>query len=188
MKKNIGATLTLYPTPVTVVGTVADGRVNWMLAAHVGIIGHDRIMLSLFKKHYTNAGVKQSRRVSVSMVCETMLTKADYVGCVSGSKTDKSGVFAFHTGESGTPVIDESPLVMECEVTDNYETDTFDNFICKIINTYVDENYLNDKGKPDYNLLKPVLFEMPNYTYLRTGDVIGKCTTFGLNYKTEEKL
>ena len=37
---------------------------------------------------------------------------------------------------------------------------------------------LNDKGKPDYTAIKPVLFEFPNYQYLRTGDVIGKCLSF----------
>ncbi len=74
---------------------------------------------------------------------------------------------------------------MECEVVDNYETETFDNFICKITATYADENILNSKGKPDYNKLKPVLFEMPNYTYLRTGEEIAKCTTLGKEYKQE---
>ncbi len=57
MKKNIGNTLALYPTPAVVVGTEVRGKVNWLLVAHVGIIGHDRIMLSMFKKHYTNEGV-----------------------------------------------------------------------------------------------------------------------------------
>lgn len=185
MKKNIGATLALYPTPVVVVGTEVNGKVNWLLAAHVGIIGHDRIMLSLFNKHYTNEGVRQTGKVSVNMVSEAMLERADYVGCESGAKTDKSGVFSYRKGEGGTPVIDESPLVMECEVVDNYETETFDNFICRITNTYVDENCLNEKGKPDYVKLRPVLFEMPNYTYMRTGGVIGKCTSFGQNYKKE---
>ena len=116
-----------------------------------------------------------------------MLERADYVGCTSGAKADKSDVFVYHMGEAGTPVIDESPLVMECEVVDNYETETFDNFICKITNTYVDEDCLNEKGKPDYDKLKPVLFEMPNYTYLRTGDTIGKCTSFGKEYKKDEQ-
>lgn len=55
-------------------------------------------------------------------------------------------IFSYHCGEAGTPVIDESPLVMECEVVDNYETEDFDNFICKIANTYAEENILNDKG------------------------------------------
>lgn len=187
MKKNIGNVMALYPTPAVVVGTKVNGRVNWLLVAHVGIIGHDRIMLSMFKKHYTNEGVKQTGKVSVNMVNRAMLERADYVGCTSGVKSDKSDVFAYHWGEAGTPIIDDSHLVMECEVVDNYETDTFDNFICKITNTCVDENYLNEKGKPDYNKLKPVLFEMPNYTYLCTGETIGKCTSFGKEYRTEEQ-
>lgn len=183
MKKNIGATLALYPTPAVVVGTEVDGKVNWLLVAHVGIIGHDCIMLSMHKAHYTNQGVKATGKVSVNMVDEAMLKRADYVGCVSGAKADKSDVFTYHWGEDGTPVIDESPLVMECQVTDNYETETFDNFICQITNTYAEENILNEKGKPDYSKLKPVLFEMPNYTYLRTGDEIAKCTTLGRELK-----
>ena len=169
MKKNIGNVLALYPTPAVVVGTEVNGKVNWLLVAHVGIIGHDQIMLSLFKKHYSNEGVKQTGKVSVNMVNEAMLERADYVGCVGGAKADKSDVFIYHKGEAGTPVIDESPLVMECEVVDNYETD------------------LNEKGKPDYDKLKPVLFEMPNYTYLRTGETIGKCTSFGEAYRKEEQ-
>ena len=56
MKKNIGNVLALYPTPAVVVGTEVNGKVNWLLVAHVGIIGHDQIMLSMFKKHYTNEG------------------------------------------------------------------------------------------------------------------------------------
>ena len=157
MKKNIGNVLALYPTPAVVVGTEVNGKVNWLLVAHVGIIGHDQIMLSMFKKHYTNEGVKQTGKVSVNMVNEAMLDRADYVGCASGAKADKSDIFVYHLGEAGMPVIDESPLVMECEVVDNYETETFDNFICKITNTYVDEDCLNEKGKPDYDKLKPVL-------------------------------
>ena len=183
MKKNIGNVLALYPTPAVVVGTEVNGKVNWLLVAHVGIIGHDQIMLSLFKKHYSNEGVKQTGKVSVNMVNEAMLERADYVGCISGAKADKSEVFVWHRGEAGTPVIDESPLVMECEVVDNYETETFDNFICKITDTYVDEDCLNEKGKPDYDKVKPVLFEMPNYTYLRAGEAIGKCTSFGKMYR-----
>ena len=39
MKQNIGQKLALYPTPATVVGTVGEeGKVNWLLVAHVGIV------------------------------------------------------------------------------------------------------------------------------------------------------
>jgi len=183
MKKCIGPKLCLYPTPAVVVGTIVDGKVNWVLVGHLGIIGHDRILISLANAHYTNQGVKASGRLSVNIIDEALLERADYVGCVSGAKTDKSAVFGYHISELGTPMIDDSPLVMDCEVTDNYETDSFDNFICKISATYADENILNDEGKVEYTKLKPVLFEMPTYSYLRTGDVVAKCTTLGRKYR-----
>ena len=174
-KRNIGNKLALYPMPVTVVGAEVNGKVNWLLVAHTGIIGHDRILVSMSNRHYTNQGIKASRKLSVNMVSRTMLSKADYVGSVSGTDTDKSHVFQFHWGENGTPVIDESPLTMECDVVDIYETEGFDNFICSIANTYAIPEMLNDKGKLDYTRLKPVLFEFPAYSYIATGEVIGKC-------------
>lgn len=178
MQKNIGSLLALYPTPVTVVGTKTGDRVNWLQVAHVGIIGHDRILISLAKAHYTNQGIKDTGKVSVALVDQKMLPKVDYIGSVSGAKEDKSEVFVWHEGENGAPIIDESPLVLECEVTDNYETDTFDNFILKINATYVEEGKLDEKGKPDYEKIAPVLFEFPTYSYISSGKVIGKCLSF----------
>ncbi|SDF37553.1 flavin reductase family protein [Sporomusa acidovorans] len=179
MKNNIGTGLALYPTPLAVVGTMVNGKPNYTLVGHLGIIGHNRIMVSLAKPHYANQGIKETRSLTVSIVDETMLKKADYVGCVSGSKTDKSTVFDYHTGETGSPIIDEAPVVMECIVDDIYETDGFESFICKILSVYAEEAILTENGKIDYHSLKPVLFEMPTYEYLRTGDVIGKCKSFG---------
>ena len=109
------------------------------------------------------------------MVSHEMLAKADYVGSVSGDRVDKSHVFAYHWGDGGTPVIDSSPLMMECRVDDIYETDGFDNFICSISCTYVAPEMLDDSGRIDYTRLKPVLFEMPTYSYMATGEVIGPC-------------
>jgi hypothetical protein len=174
-KKNIGKRLALYPMPVTVVGAESDGKVNWLLVAHTGIIGHDRILVSMNKNHYTNQWIRKSKKLSVNLVSREMLPKADYVGSVSGASVDKSRVFDYHWGENGTPVIDASPLTMECDVEDIYETDGFDNFICSVANTYVAPEMLDDNGKPDYTRLKPVLFEFPTYSYIATGEVIGKC-------------
>lgn len=174
-KKNIGNRLVLYPMPVTVVGAEVNGKVNWLLVAHVGIIGHDRIMVSMSNKHYTNKGIIESGKLSLNLVDRKMLPKADYVGSVSGANTDKSHEFPFHWGKNGSPVIDASPLVMECNVVDIYKSDGFDNFICSIANTYADPDILDGNGKIDYTRLKPVLFEFPTYSYIATGEVIGKC-------------
>ncbi len=179
MKKQIGNTLALYPTPLVVVGTMMNGKPNWLLAGHIGIIGHDRVMVSLAKPHYTNRGIKASRALSINIVDEALLPKADYVGCISGSKQDKSEVFPYQIGEAGVPVINAAPVSMSCTVEDIYETGGFESFICKIAATYAEESVLTAEGKIDYRALKPVLFEFPTYEYLKTGDVIGKCRSWG---------
>ena len=174
-KKNIGNLLALYPKPMTVVGAEVEGKVNWLVVGHTGIIGHDRILVSMSKNHYTNQGIKDSKKLSINLVSREMLPKADYVGSVSGASVDKSNVFDYHWGENGTPVIDASPLTMECDVVDIYETEGFDNFICSVANTYVAPDVLDADGKLDYTRLKPVLFEFPTYSYIATGEIIGKC-------------
>lgn len=178
MKRNLGSLLALYPMPVTIVGTMIEEKVNWMQVAHVGIIGHDRIMISCMKNHYTNKGIKESGIVSVNLVNEAMLPKVDYVGSVTGAKEDKSNVFAWYADENKAPIIEEAPLAMACEVVDNYETETFDNFILKINATYVEEDKIREDGKPDYDKLNLVLFEFPTYSYIKSGEVIGKCLSF----------
>ena len=174
-KQNIGSVLVLYPKPMTVIGAEVDGKVNWLVVGHTGIIGHDRILVSMSKSHYTNQGIKESKKLSINLVSREMLPKADYVGSVSGASVDKSEVFEYHWGENGTPVIDASPLTMECDVVDIYETEGFDNFVCSIVNTYAAPDVLGADGKLDYLRLKPVLFEFPTYSYLATGEIIGKC-------------
>lgn len=174
-KKNIGPLVALYPKPLTVVGAEVAGKVNWLVVGHTGIIGHDRILVSLSRNHYTCRGIRQSGKFSINLVSRDMLPKADYVGSVSGSSVDKSEVFDYHWGENGTPVIDMSPLSMECDVVDVYETDGFDNFIGSVVNTYASSEVLDEHGQLDYTRLKPVLFESPTYSYLATGEVIGRC-------------
>lgn len=174
-KENIGSLVALYPKPLTVVGAEVNGKVNWLVVGHTGIIVHNRIILSMSDKHYTNKGIHQTGRLSINIVSREMLPKADYAGSVSGADTDKSTLFAYHIGENGAPLIDESPLSMECKVVDKFKTDGFDNFICEVAATYVAKDMLNDNGRPDYTRLKPVLFEFPTYSYLATGEVIGRC-------------
>ena len=181
MKKNIGSKLALYPTPLVVVGTMVNGKPNWTLVGHLGIIGHDRVMVSMSDTHYSNKGIREMKALSINIVDEAMLPKADHTGCVSGEKEDKSELFAYHIAAGGVPIIDEAPVSMACTVDDIYKTEGFESFICKIAATYAEETVLDEKGRLDYTALKPVLFEMPTYQYLRTGDVIAPCMS--LNQK-----
>ena len=135
-------------------------------------------MVSLAALHFINRKIKETKKLSINLVDERILPKADYVGSVSGGKTDKSNVFTYEVGDAGAPVIRDAPLTMECSVLDVYETPNFESFICTIDNTYVSEEHLDADGKINYNTLKPVLFEFPTYQYLKTGEVLGKCLSF----------
>ena len=181
MKKNLGSLLALYPMPVAVIGAMNDGKPTWTLVAHMGIIGHDRLLISLASPHFINGCIKKEGKLSVNLVDEEMLPEADETGFVSGNKADKSGLFAWEKGEHGAPIIEKSPLTVECTVEDVYNTKGFESFICTIDATYIEEKHLDEQGKVDYHTLKPVLFEFPTYSYLKTGDVLGKCLSFKKN-------
>ena len=77
MKKNLGNALALYPTPLVVVGTMVNGKPNWVLVGHLGIMGHDHVMVSLAKPHYTNQGIKETKALSINIVDEALLPLAD---------------------------------------------------------------------------------------------------------------
>ena len=175
MKKNIGATLALYPSPLIVVGAMVEGKPTWTLVAHAGTMAHSHLMVSLVQAHYINRGIRETGKLSVNVVDASWLKAADRMGTVSGSKVDKSEAFAWTMGENGAPLIDEAKVSIECEVDGNYELEHFDHFICKILATYADETVLNGKGKIDYHTFKPVLFEFPTYEYFVTGDKVGDC-------------
>lgn len=175
MKKNIGATLALYPSPVIVVGAMVDDKPTWTLVAHAGTVAHSHLMVSLVHAHYINKSIRENQKLSVNVVDESWLKAADRMGTISGNKEDKSGAFAWTMGENGAPLIDDAKVSIECEMDGNYELENFDNFICKILTIYADESVLNDKGKIDYHVFKPVLFEFPTYEYFVTGDKVGNC-------------
>ena len=65
MKKNIGATLALYPCPVIVVGAMVNDKPTWTLVAHAGTVAHSHLMVSLVQAHYINSECRTVRRARV---------------------------------------------------------------------------------------------------------------------------
>ena len=71
MQKNIGSVLALYPMPILVVGTMVNEKPNWILVGHSGIIGHDKVMVSLVESHYTNQGIRKTKKLSINIIDES---------------------------------------------------------------------------------------------------------------------
>jgi flavin reductase (DIM6/NTAB) family NADH-FMN oxidoreductase RutF len=186
MKNKLGGINVLYPTPTTILGAIVEDKPNFITIAHIGIVNHAKpylISFSLAKPHYTNAGIKENKAFSVNIPSEDLVVETDYVGLVSGKKTDKSDLFEIFSGElEFAPMIKACPLNMECRLYDTYDTPTHDLFIGEIVETYADESVLTE-GKVDIAKLKPLLFDMSSVKYWSLGDVVAGCWSVGKQLK-----
>jgi flavin reductase (DIM6/NTAB) family NADH-FMN oxidoreductase RutF len=182
MRRKLGSRNLLYPMPATVVGTMVGGRPNFCNIAHVGILNASPphlLSLGMHKSHLSNKGIRDNKTVGISILSADRIVDLDYVGLVSGARTDKSTVFEVAFGELGTaPLVADAPLAMECRLRDIYDIGTHDVFIVEVVQAWADEAVLVE-GKPDLSLVKPVLFDMSGPWYWSLGSKIGKPWSIG---------
>ena len=186
----IGKINGLYPSLTTIVGSVVDGRPNWMTVAHVGIMNHamgdmpQYLGISVHPSHRTNLGIREHGQFSINVPSRAMLDVTDYVGIVSGKSTDKSEIFDVFQGElEFAPMIASCPLTMECRVQQTVIVGEHELFIGELVQTWVQEECL-DRGKVDLARVDPLLFDFTRILYWSLGEVAGKPWNAGKALKT----
>lgn len=183
MKKDIGPVNALYPSLTTIVGCVAQGRPNFLAVAHVGIMNHGQpqyLTFGINKAHHSNQGILEHGQFSVNIPGESLMVETDYVGIVSGKKTDKSGVFELYAGElEFAPLIKACPVAMECRLDRVLDFKTHDVFVGEVVKTWADESVLTPKGQPDPAKVRPLLFDMHTLGYYALGPKVGDCWSAG---------
>lgn len=185
-KRNIGKKLAVYPTPVLLVGTKINDKVNWVTIAHIGITGMNETLISVAKGHYSNRGIKVGGYISLNLTTESMIEVTDYIGLNSGHNVDKSKVLDYYTENyNSAPIVTDSPVSMEARVIDIYETETEYNYILQIENTYAKDEVLNNNGSIDFSKVKPLLFEMQGPSYMVAEKNIGVAWDIGKKYENE---
>ena len=186
MKKNLGMVNALYPSLTTIVGVHVDGKPNFLTVAHVGIMNHgdpQYITIGINKMHHSNQGIHANRQYSVNLPSAEQVVKTDYVGLVSGKKTDKSGVFELFYGElKAAPLITACPVNMECRLHSVLDFKTHEVFVAEIVATHADETVLKN-GKINLKAVDPLLFDMSSVAYYRLGDLAAKAWNAGKQYK-----
>ncbi|MHB8909138.1 MAG: flavin reductase family protein [Syntrophales bacterium] len=185
MKQRIDENAFPYPMPMVVVGTVVEGRPNFMAVGWATRVNFKppMIAVALGKTHYTNRGIHASGVFSVNVPGADLLAKVDYCGLVSGRDVDKASLFTVVFGEgTGTPMIGECPLTMECEVVQVLELPTNELFIGEIVGAYADAGCMTD-GKPDIGKIRPFTLSMPDNRYWLVGDEAGKAWGAGNKLK-----
>ena len=106
---------------------------------------------------------------------------AAYDECVYLTRTDWTGTMpsgpymggAWTASAEGVPLLEGSPLSVVCRVVDFYDTEVFDNLICKMEHSYAEASVLTRSGSVDYAALHPVLLEKSQDLYLRTSALSG---------------
>lgn len=179
MKTELGVKNCLYPLPTVLVGTLVNGKPNYVTIAHVGIMDLESVSLGMNKRHYTNAGIKAAKTFSINIPSTKMVKETDFCGLVSGRTQNKADLFKTFYGKLKTaPMIEQCSINMECELVKTVDFPNHDVFIGKIINTFCDKTVLTD-GEVDIVKVQPILFVMNNQSYYGIGEKVAKAWSIG---------
>ena len=181
VKKNIGRSFNIFPMPVVVVGTVTDGKPNFMTVAWTTKLHSDPplVGIALGLKQHTAKGIRQTSEFSVSFPSVDQAVLVDYCGLVHGYEEDKSAhIDIFRGALESAPMVRQCPLTMECRLTQTVELPNDYFFIGEVANVYASESVLTD-GAVDAAKLRPFVLTMPGNSYWALGERIGDAWGIG---------
>jgi len=168
----------LYPVPAVMV-TVGDGekRDNIITIAWAGTINSDPAMVSISvrKSRYSHDLLIKNGEFAINLVTKELTYAMDYCGVKSGRDMDKFDVMKLTRGKASTisvPVIEESPLNIECKVAQVIELGSHDMFLAEVTAVLADEKYMDESGKFDLNASDLIAYSHGQYFTL--GENIGK--------------
>lgn len=146
-----GSTL-LAPLPPVMVTCGEGDQANIITVAWAGIINTHppKVSISVRPTRYSYEIIKETREFVINLTPEHLVRAADYCGMYTGAKVNKFTATGLHKEEAqvvACPMIRESPLSLECRVTDILPQGTHDLFLAEVVAVNVEESLLDDKGK-----------------------------------------
>lgn len=176
----------VYPLPAVMVSCGdKSGKYNIMTAAWTGTVCSDPAMVyvSIRKSRYSHQIIAETKEYVINLTTEALARATDYAGVKSGRDTDKFKDLHL-TPVKGTltyaPMIDESPVCIECRVESVMELGSHDMFLARVVAVHADDAYMDDSGRFDLASAKPLVYS--HGQYYGVGRHIGK---FG--YSVEKK-
>lgn len=173
----------LYPLPPVMVSCGTMERPNVITVAWTGIINSDPAMtyISVRPERYSHGLITETSEFVINLTTELLIWTADYCGVKSGRDVDKFSlptITAAAASKVSSPMIEESPVSIECKVDRVIRLGTHDMFISNIVAVNVDESLLDSKGK--LRLEKARLVATSHGKYFTLGKQVG---TFGYSVK-----
>ena len=174
----------LNPVPAVMVSvTDENGKSNIITVAWAGTICTNPPMVSISVRpsRYSYDIIDHTGEFVINLTNQEVVKACDYCGVVSGRDVDK---FA-KTGLTPIPMehvhamgIDESPVNMECKITEKRELGSHTMFIAEVVGVTVDDQYMDETGKFHINESGLVMYSHGEYFAL--GKKLGK---FGYSVK-----
>lgn len=168
----------LYPVPAVMVSCQREGeKPNIITVAWAGTICSSPAMVSISvrESRYSYDIIKDTKEFVINLVTESLTFAADYCGVKSGKDIDKYREMNLTTTRSSVvkaPGIAESPVNIECKVTQIIPLGTHHMFLAEVVNVSVDEKYLDEKNK--FNLNDAGLVAYSHGEYRALGKQIGR--------------
>jgi flavin reductase (DIM6/NTAB) family NADH-FMN oxidoreductase RutF len=146
-------TTILNPVPVVMVTSIdRRGKPNIMTVAWTGTVNSEPPMVSISVRpeRHSHGLICERRQFVINLVTRTLVRAADICGVKSGRSVDKfkaAGLTAEPASIVAPPLIVESPVNIECEVSDIIRLGSHDMFLARIVAVNVDERLIDAKGK-----------------------------------------
>jgi len=159
----------VYPVPAVMV-TCGSSPENYNIItiAWVGTINTSPAMtyISVRKERHSYDLIKDSGEFVINLTTEDLVKVTDFCGVRSGKDLNKFETTGL-TPEAAThvkaPLIKESPVNIECRVTEIKELGSHDMFLAEVLAVHVDDNYFDPTGKFHLDKAKPICYSHGEY-------------------------
>lgn len=159
----------VYPVPAVMV-SCGDNVENYniLTIAWTGTINSDPAMayISVRPERYSYEIIKRTGEFVINITTEELTKATDYCGVNSGRDVDKFrklNLTPVSASVVKAPLIDESPVNIECKVNQIIPLGTHDMFMADVVCVNVDQKYIDENGKFWLEHSKPICYSHGQY-------------------------
>ena len=185
MKLNWKPGTMIYPLPAVLVscGAVPE-EYNILTVAWVGILCTNPAMcyISVCSDRPSYPILRKNMEYVINLTTKSMAFATDWCGVNSGKDFNKFEKMNLTPGKSllvNAPIIEESPLSIECRVKEIMGLGSHDMFISDIVNVQADDRFLNPETG-SFDMQKAELIAYSHGKYYELGNLVG---SFGWSVK-----
>ena len=178
----------LYPIPAVMVSvTDGAGQDDIITVAWTGTIctNPPMVYISVRPSRFSHHMLMETGEFVINLTTEKLTRATDYCGVRSGRDVDKfkeTGLTREKAEFVKAPMIRESPVSIECRVTEVKKLGSHDMFLAEVLAVHADEEYMDENNRFDLNCARPLVYS--HGEYLGTGKKLG---TFGYSVKKRRK-